>query len=366
MTLLERSRFTGTVMWRRTILATTAPLVLTLALAACEVGPDYQSPSTTLAPFHNAGAVDARGGRPRAAARFLVDGFQRPRTRYADRPGARTEPGSGGVHRPRAAGPGRSTGRRRPSCCRPSMRTVRPRHCVSRSTAPWAGSPRTCPAIIATSALTTSARPRAGKSISSAGCGAARRWPMPKPRAASAELAGTRITIAADVADAYFQVRGDQARISVVEQQIGVDAHLLDLLHQLRGRGLANEREVSQAEAVLQQAEAALPLLKIALESQLNRFGRPARRPARYLCGRTGQGRRDRRDPGHSRCRQADGLPAPPAGYHRGRAAACSLQCQDRRRDLGLLSEAVAVGPPGLRTAPAPTTCSRPSLSNRQ
>lgn len=91
-------------------------------------------------------------------------------------------------------------------------------------------------------------------------------------QAADAAFAGTRIMLAADVADAYFKVRGDQARISVVQQQIDVDAHLLDLIRQLRGRGLANRREVSQAEALLQQAQAALPLLKIALEGQLNRL----------------------------------------------------------------------------------------------
>ena len=90
--------------------------------------------------------------------------------------------------------------------------------------------------------------------------------------AAAAELAGTRITVAADVADAYFQIRGDQARIAVVQQQIEVDSHLLDLVRQLYSRGVGNDREVSQAEAVLEQARAALPLLQIALESQRNRL----------------------------------------------------------------------------------------------
>ena len=43
-------------------------------------------------------------------------------------------------------------------------------------------------------------------------------------------------------------------------------ARNLALVRQLHGRGLANDREVSQAEAVLQQAQASLPLLRIALD----------------------------------------------------------------------------------------------------
>src|ERR1700753_266802 len=44
----------------RSILRPAPPLALLLALAACEVGPDYQPPSTALEPFHNAAAVAAR------------------------------------------------------------------------------------------------------------------------------------------------------------------------------------------------------------------------------------------------------------------------------------------------------------------
>ena len=73
-------------------------------------------------------------------------------------------------------------------------------------------------------------------------------------KAAQAELTGVRITVAADVADAYVQVRRDQARIATVQQQIDVDARLLSLVRQLRERGLADERQASQAEAVLAKA----------------------------------------------------------------------------------------------------------------
>jgi outer membrane protein TolC len=63
MTFLESPRRAGRFVWRgrqRVILGATAPLVLTMALAACEVGPDYRPPMTTLRPFHNAASVNAR------------------------------------------------------------------------------------------------------------------------------------------------------------------------------------------------------------------------------------------------------------------------------------------------------------------
>ena len=90
--------------------------------------------------------------------------------------------------------------------------------------------------------------------------------------AAVAAQAGTRISVAADTADAYLRIRGDQARIAVAEQQVATDAHLLDLVNQRFGRGLAAVREVAQAEALLSQARASLQPLRIDLEAQMNRL----------------------------------------------------------------------------------------------
>ena len=91
-------------------------------------------------------------------------------------------------------------------------------------------------------------------------------------QAAEADLDGTRLTVVADVADAYFQVRRDQARVATIQQQVDVDAHLLALIRQLRQRGASDERQASQAEAVLEQARSALPPLRIAIEEQSNRL----------------------------------------------------------------------------------------------
>src|SRR5579864_8493481 len=91
-------------------------------------------------------------------------------------------------------------------------------------------------------------------------------------RAAIAEQVGIRISVTADAADAYLRIRGDQARITVAEQQVATDERLLDLVRQRFGRGLAAVREVAQAEALLSQARASLQPLRIDLEAQMNRL----------------------------------------------------------------------------------------------
>jgi NodT family efflux transporter outer membrane factor (OMF) lipoprotein len=89
---------------------------------------------------------------------------------------------------------------------------------------------------------------------------------------AEAERLGARISVSAESADAYFRIRGDQSRISVAQQQIEVDAHLLKLVKARRAQGVSSDREQAQAEALLEQAQAVLPLLRIDLEAQLNRL----------------------------------------------------------------------------------------------
>ncbi|MDR7009337.1 NodT family efflux transporter outer membrane factor (OMF) lipoprotein [Paraburkholderia strydomiana] len=90
--------------------------------------------------------------------------------------------------------------------------------------------------------------------------------------AAEADKAGTRVTVLADAADAYVQVRGLQARLAVAEDQIRTEQHLLDLVKARKAAGAATEREVAQADALLRQARTLPPALKTALEAQLNRL----------------------------------------------------------------------------------------------
>ena len=91
-------------------------------------------------------------------------------------------------------------------------------------------------------------------------------------QAAEANQLGTRITVAADAADAYLQIRGLQMRLAVAQNQIDTDAHLLELVQARVQAGAATPREVAQAEALLRQARASIPVLRIGLEAQLNRL----------------------------------------------------------------------------------------------
>ena len=91
-------------------------------------------------------------------------------------------------------------------------------------------------------------------------------------QAAEAQRTGTRITVAAEAADAYMQVRGAQARLIFAKDQIATDQHLVELVQQRRDAGVASDRELAQAQALLSQAKATIPLLTVALEAQLNRL----------------------------------------------------------------------------------------------
>jgi NodT family efflux transporter outer membrane factor (OMF) lipoprotein len=91
-------------------------------------------------------------------------------------------------------------------------------------------------------------------------------------QAAEADQMGTRITVAADAADAYLQIRGLQARIAVTQDQIDTDGKLLELVRARLKAGAADSREVAQAEALVRQARSILPVYRAALEAQLNRL----------------------------------------------------------------------------------------------
>jgi NodT family efflux transporter outer membrane factor (OMF) lipoprotein len=78
--------------------------------------------------------------------------------------------------------------------------------------------------------------------------------------------------VAAEAADAYMQIRGAQARLVFAKDQIATDNHLVELVQQRRDAGVASDRELAQAQALLSQAKATVPLITVSLEAQLNRL----------------------------------------------------------------------------------------------
>ncbi|MBV8604885.1 MAG: TolC family protein [Pelomonas sp.] len=91
-------------------------------------------------------------------------------------------------------------------------------------------------------------------------------------QAAAAAQMGTRVSVAAEVADAYFRVRGAQARLAVTEQQVRTEDQLLGLVLDRLAHGLGTEREAAEARAELQRARGALPPLRVELAEQLHRL----------------------------------------------------------------------------------------------
>ena len=87
-------------------------------------------------------------------------------------------------------------------------------------------------------------------------------------QAAEAAHVGTRISLVAEAADAYFRIRGAQSRIAIAEDQIKNETNLVDLVKLRHSKGLGTVREVAQAQAVLLQAQATIPPLRRELATQ--------------------------------------------------------------------------------------------------
>jgi NodT family efflux transporter outer membrane factor (OMF) lipoprotein len=81
-----------------------------------------------------------------------------------------------------------------------------------------------------------------------------------------------RLSIAAETADAYLQVRADQARLAVARRQAGVQRDLVDLLIQRTDQGVSPERELHESRAALENVSAAIPPLQAHLDAELNRL----------------------------------------------------------------------------------------------
>jgi NodT family efflux transporter outer membrane factor (OMF) lipoprotein len=91
-------------------------------------------------------------------------------------------------------------------------------------------------------------------------------------RAAQALHTGVRIAVAGEAADAYFRIRGAQRRLAVAQDQVDTEERLVGLIQDRFHGGISNNRELSQAQALLYQARTTLPPLHTELAAQLNRL----------------------------------------------------------------------------------------------
>lgn len=253
--------------WKKPALA----ISLSLALTACSVGPDYVSPVASWMPFHNFRAVeDRKAPAPPKLDQWwtgfgdplLVTVVERALNQDLDLAAAmarvqqaRALASAAGARLLPTADLEASATAQRQSLESPLGGLARGLPGYNRSQREYAVGPAASWEIDLFGGLRRGAR-------------AARE----EAEAAEADQMGTRITVAADAADAYIQIRGYQARLAVAQDQINADARLLELVQSRHRFGQSDAREVAQAEALLRQAQATLAPFRIQLEVQLNRL----------------------------------------------------------------------------------------------
>lgn len=80
--------------------------------------------------------------------------------------------------------------------------------------------------------------------------------------AGAATLAATQVSIAAEVAQDYLQMRGAQVRIAVARENLASQQETLQISEWRRQAGLANDVEVEQARTAVEQTRAQVPVLQ--------------------------------------------------------------------------------------------------------
>lgn len=91
-------------------------------------------------------------------------------------------------------------------------------------------------------------------------------------QAAEADQLGVRVSVTAEAADAYFQIRGAQQRIALAKAQLATNMKLFDLVTLRQSEGLGANRETAQAAARVAQVRATIAPLVIERDIQLNRL----------------------------------------------------------------------------------------------
>ncbi|KAF1047844.1 MAG: Outer membrane protein OprM [Herbaspirillum frisingense] len=247
-------------------------LAAALLLSACTAGPDYQRPAYQDVPLHNVGLLQQRtAGAPMPALDHWWDGFNDPAlSEIIRRVLAQNLDLSAALARvEQARAAARVAGARRLPEGDLSGQAARARQSLQ---SPLGEIARTFPGYQRTQNLFEL---DGGASWELDLAGALKRGAQAADaelEAAEAQHAGVRISVAAEAADAYFRIRGAQARIALAEHQVKASADLGEIVRLRLKDGLASVAETAQADARLAQSRAALPPLRTELERHLNRL----------------------------------------------------------------------------------------------
>ena len=83
-----------------------------------------------------------------------------------------------------------------------------------------------------------------------------------------------RLSLMAEVARGYIDLRGAQLKRQVTQETLSTQRELLDLARQRRGAGLASEIDVSRSAALVSAAQAGLPQLDRQIAADINQLSR--------------------------------------------------------------------------------------------
>ncbi|WP_432240225.1 efflux transporter outer membrane subunit [Herbaspirillum robiniae] len=249
-----------------------AAMAAALVLSACAVGPDYQRPQYQDTPLHNVALLQQRQAQaPMPALDHWWDGFGDPvLSEIIGRVLAQNLDLSAALARvEQARAAAQIAGARRLPEGELSGQAARAKQSLQ---SPLGEIGRTFPGYQRTQNLLEL---DAGASWELDLAGALKRGAQAADaelQAAEAQQAGVRVSVAAEAADAYFRIRGAQARIALAEHQVKASSSLGDIVRLRLKDGLASVAEIAQADARLAQSRATLPPLRIELERQTNRL----------------------------------------------------------------------------------------------
>jgi NodT family efflux transporter outer membrane factor (OMF) lipoprotein len=266
----RQSRFVGAIRW----VTLTLTFSLGLTAAGCAVGPQYKgAPPTRMADYHNKPAMEARH-RPDVAPPPVETwwmGFHDPLlTRIVDRALAQNLDLAASLARVEQA---RAAAREAGAQLLPTGTAIGSASPLRQSlNSPIGAIGRHLPGYERNQTLYDAGVGAQWEVDLSGGLRRGAEAARDEAEAAEAQQLGVRVSIVADAADAYFQARGDQARLAIAQSQVETDTRLLELVRLRFSRGAAAEKEVAQAEALLAEARATIPPLRTALEAQLNRL----------------------------------------------------------------------------------------------
>jgi NodT family efflux transporter outer membrane factor (OMF) lipoprotein len=246
--------------------------VLAILATGCTVGPHYGKPVTTLQPFHNAPSIESRQAvLPAPPLDTWWTGFGDPElTRIVQRVLDQNLDLAASLTRVEQA---RAAAKEAGARLKPSGSLTAQSDSFRQSLGSQVG-------------RYAGVFPRYSRNQSYLDLGIESSWELDlfgglrrgaeaardEAQAAEAERLGVRVSVVAEAADAYMQIRGAQLRLRVAQEEIATDEHLLALVSQRRAAEVASDRELAQAEALLAQAKATVPPLAITLEAQLNRL----------------------------------------------------------------------------------------------